>query len=256
MTDYSRTDADLPEGRFANGDTVTLGDGSKWVFVADRWNAVALGSASKTQVVTARSSGSGLRFVAPSGTVAADGTVTLGTALPAALAGAWLYFPAGAFATATAGWYWVVMTTTTVGTVYAGQGGAPVAGSASAYTGATSKITAATITLDTPQEGKSVLVRVPCMFSSSTNAKTCRLEIGATQLLTMAVSSAGQTLGIMQVVVVGLGGGAVAVLNGNGGSSSAGAVRTAVGDTISIDVTLQLATATEYVGAAAAVTMG
>lgn len=62
MTDYSRTDADLPEGRFANGDTVTLGDGSKWVFAADRWNAVALGSASKTQVVTATPSGPGLEI--------------------------------------------------------------------------------------------------------------------------------------------------------------------------------------------------
>lgn len=209
-----------------------------------------------SQALTVRNSARGVRFVAPSGTVAADGTVTLGTALPAILAsGVWLYFPAGAFATAPAGWYWVTMISTTAGTVYASQGGAPVVGSASAYTGVTSKLTAYTIEVDTPSEGDSVTVRVPCLFSASTNAKTCKLEIGATQLLSMAVSTAGQSLGFMQLVFAGLGGGIVAVVNGNGGSSSAGAVLSAVGNTISVDVTLQLATATEYVGAAAAVVM-
>lgn len=207
-------------------------------------------------VLTVRNSAQGVRFVAPSGTVAADGTVTLGTALPAVLSsGVWLYFPAGAFSTAPAGWYWATMSSTTVGTVYASQGGAPVVGSASAYTGVTSKITAYTVEFYAPNEGESVTVRVPCLFSASTNAKTCKLEIGATQLLSMAVSTAGQSLGFMQLVFAGLGGGIVAVVNGNGGSSSAGAVLSAVGNTITVDVTLQLATATEYVGAASAVVM-
>lgn len=208
----------------------------------------------QSSVVTATPSGSGVRFVAPSGTVAADGTITLGTALPAVLpGGAWMYLPAGAFSVAPAGWYWVVMSSATVGTVFAGQGGAAVVGSASAYTGVTSKLTAYTVTFDSPGEGESVTVRVPCMFSASTNAKTCRMEIGATQLLSMAVSTAGQSLGFMQLVFAGLGGGVVAVVNGNGGSSSAGAILSSVGNTITVDITLQLATATEYVGAAAAV---
>lgn len=221
------------------------------------WVPQTVGDASpNSKPLYATDSAQGVRFVAPSGTVAADGTVTLGTALPAILAsGVWLYFPAGAFSTAPAGWYWVAMSSTTAGTVYTSQGGAPVVGSASAYTGVTSKLTAYTIELDAPSEGESVTLRVPCLFSASTNAKTCKLEIGATQLLSMAVSTAGQSLGLMQLVFAGLGGGIVAVVNGNGGSSSAGAVLSAVGNTITVDVTLQLATATEYVGAAAAVVM-
>jgi len=68
--------------------------------------------------------------VAPSGTVAASatlGNVTLGTALDAVYGptnnncpGIWLYLPATALAAPynVAGWYWCVMSSTTVGTVY------------------------------------------------------------------------------------------------------------------------------------------
>lgn len=57
--------------------------------------------------------------VAPSGTMGNNGAVTLGTALPNAYPGIWLYLPAGAvFAGSAAGLYWCKMSSTTVGTVY------------------------------------------------------------------------------------------------------------------------------------------
>jgi hypothetical protein len=56
---------------------------------------------------------------APSGTIATNGVVTLGTALPTTYdMGAWVYFPAGAVVSGLAGLYWVVFSSTTVGQVY------------------------------------------------------------------------------------------------------------------------------------------
>jgi len=63
----------------------------------------------------------GVPVVIPSsGTIATAGTVTLTTALPTTYSGgAWMYFPATAFAgTVAAGLFWVVMSSTTAGTVY------------------------------------------------------------------------------------------------------------------------------------------
>ena len=59
-------------------------------------------------------------IIPSSGTIATAGGVTLATALPTTYSGgAWMYFPATAFAgTGVAGLYWVVMSSTTVGTVY------------------------------------------------------------------------------------------------------------------------------------------
>ena len=57
---------------------------------------------------------------APSGTVAANGDLTLGTELNQTYSGGlWLYFPPGAaYAGSTAGFYWVVMSSTTLGTIF------------------------------------------------------------------------------------------------------------------------------------------
>lgn len=58
--------------------------------------------------------------LAPSGTMGANGAVTLDTALQHTFFfGVWMYFPAGAvFAGSAAGYYWTVMSSTTAGTVY------------------------------------------------------------------------------------------------------------------------------------------
>jgi hypothetical protein len=55
----------------------------------------------------------------PNGTVATNGQITLGTALPRTYSnGIWLYLPAGAVSGGAAGLYWCVMSSTTVGQVY------------------------------------------------------------------------------------------------------------------------------------------
>lgn len=56
--------------------------------------------------------------IANTGTVATNGTITLGTALPLIYPKAWLYLPAGAVVGGAAGWYYAVMSSTTVGQVY------------------------------------------------------------------------------------------------------------------------------------------
>jgi hypothetical protein len=57
--------------------------------------------------------------LAPNGTVATNGQITLGTALPRVYSsGIWLYLPAGAVVGGLSGLYWCVMSSTTVGQVY------------------------------------------------------------------------------------------------------------------------------------------
>lgn len=57
-------------------------------------------------------------IVAPNGTIATNGVVTLGTALPLIYTAAWVRFPAGAVVGGSAGLYYVVFSSTTVGQVY------------------------------------------------------------------------------------------------------------------------------------------
>lgn len=57
-------------------------------------------------------------LIAPNGTVATNGTITLGTALSIIYnGGLWVYLPAGAVVGGLAGHYWTVMSSTTVGQV-------------------------------------------------------------------------------------------------------------------------------------------
>lgn len=60
-----------------------------------------------------------LMVIAGTGTIAANGTLTLNVAAPIIMdGGAWLHFPAGAVVGGQAGFYWTVMSSTTVGQVY------------------------------------------------------------------------------------------------------------------------------------------
>lgn len=64
---------------------------------------------------------SGIPFIkAPSGSVAANGAITLGTALAVSYPdGCYMYLPGGvAFGGAVAGWYYVTMSSTTVGVIF------------------------------------------------------------------------------------------------------------------------------------------
>jgi hypothetical protein len=57
-------------------------------------------------------------ILVPNGTIATNGSVTLGTALPVIFPQAWCFFPAGAVVGGLAGLYYVTFSSTTVGQVY------------------------------------------------------------------------------------------------------------------------------------------
>lgn len=85
--------------------------------------AIVVPSPAPNNVVTTQNYevvGMGVPFiVANTGTMAANGALTLGTALPTTYANAYVFLPAGAIATGSAaGWYYTQFTSTTVGTVF------------------------------------------------------------------------------------------------------------------------------------------
>jgi hypothetical protein len=122
--------------------------------------------------------------IANSGTIATAGTVTLGTALNTTYSGGiWLYFPATAFASGSAGFYWTVMSSTTTGTVYttSDTSGTPVNGSNSAYTGSTSQQTAVTVSVPGGAMGANGAIRsiVSCSTNSTAGAKSLVVGFGS-----------------------------------------------------------------------------
>lgn len=123
--------------------------------------------------------------IAPTGTMAANGAVTLGTALQTTYsAGLWLYFPSGAvYSGSAAGFYWTVMSSTTLGTVYnniyvpgtnsfdiPASPTAIVAAGPGAYTGVTSEITALSVTVPGGLMGKNGCVKTANFFTHPNNA--------------------------------------------------------------------------------------
>jgi hypothetical protein len=124
-------------------------------------------------------------MIGNSGTVAANnnvGNITLGTALDAVYGpsnngcpGIWLYLPSTALAAPNnvAGWYWAVMTSTTVGTVYGigfSPGGAAPDGTASAAAaGILSPSYPPGITLNQVAGGQAFIQQVTSPGSSATN---------------------------------------------------------------------------------------
>jgi hypothetical protein len=112
-------------------------------------------------------------ILAPNGTVAANGVVTLGTALPTTYASAWVYLPAGAISGGAAGLYYAVFSSTTVGQIYTTfVSGASAftpyipasltaaVGSGSAYTQTTATVSLLNITLSGGLMGANGSVRV------------------------------------------------------------------------------------------------
>jgi hypothetical protein len=153
--------------------------------------------------------------LAPNGTVATNGQITLGTALPRVYSnGIWLRLPAGAVSGGAAGLYWCVMSSTTVGQVYTNfadtsQKFTPyiptgtlvnAVGSNSAYT-QTVNIGITLINTSVPGNsmGANGSLRATHQFSCANNAnnKSIQLQFGAYNIIYNAgiSSSAGtQTL--------------------------------------------------------------
>ena len=137
--------------------------------------------------------------LAPNGTIATNGTVTLGTALPTTYSGGiWLRFPANAVSgDSTGGLYWTIMSSTTVGVVYAGEvdtatefvpyigstAGGAVTGSNSAYTQTTAAdVTLVNVTVPGGAMGANGATRLSVLrfvFPNNANAKTLAAKFGS-----------------------------------------------------------------------------
>lgn len=144
-------------------------------------------------------------IVAPSGSVAANGALTLGTALALTYPNAFVYFPAGAvFSGSAAGFYYVEMSSTTAGTVFANIYSPVVAGPAipasptpivaagpGAFTGEAAEVVAAYVTVRGGLMRKNGRIDFAFIgsFNNSAGSKIYSLHIGGTQ----AHSSSGTT---------------------------------------------------------------
>jgi hypothetical protein len=139
--------------------------------------------------------------IAPNATVATNGQITLGTALPRIYSGGiWLRLPAGAVVGGAAGLYWGVMSSTTVGQVYTNfadtsQGFSPyiptgtlvnAVGSNAAYTQTTNaSIVLCKITIPAGSLGANGQLRINNEFSYNlaTGTKLFQIYLNSYQLL-------------------------------------------------------------------------
>lgn len=212
--------------------------------------------------------------IAPTGTMGANGAVTLGTALNTTYSGGiWLYYPSGAvYSGSAAGFFWTVMSSTTLGTVYnniyvPGTNAFDIPASPTAvsdagpgaFTGVTSEITALSVTVPGGLMGNngSILSYGLRNHNNSAGNKTLRIKYGATTIanrndttsVTSAFSTSFSNMGSTsrQMIVAGSAGGlASTYLSG----TTSGAVNTIATEDTSINnnmsVTMQLATATDH----------
>lgn len=147
--------------------------------------------------------GSGIPFsVANTGSFGNNGALTLGTALATTYSGGiYLYFPAGAIvAGSLAGWYWTVMSSSTLGVVYnntyvSGPVSAPVTlvpfvtTGPGAYTGVVLAVTGPSIPLpaaNVVQAASAVRVSAQYSHNNSAGAKTKTITLGGTVIMTEA----------------------------------------------------------------------
>jgi hypothetical protein len=143
--------------------------------------------------------------IAPTGTVAANGAITLGTALSKVYAnGIFLRFPAGAlFAASPAGSYWCVMSSTTVGTAFnntlSGLPAIPASTTAivdagpGAYTGVTTIQAMMTTAVPGGSMGPNGATRfnVEYSYNLTVGAKAFALNVAGSAILTSTRTSAG-----------------------------------------------------------------
>ena len=227
----------------------------------------ALGAAAQTQYFPRILGCSGIPvMVANSGTIATSGVVTLGTALPIAYRGCFMYFPASAVVgDATGGIYYVDMdTSTTVGTVYAGKNGVAngvtsafspqipstltaVVGSNAGYTGSTTETNLINVAIPAGTIGNNGQVRVTVNWStnSTAGAKTGKVYLGVTQVAQSAAyttSTGGtQMIGIRNRGVLNVQ--TARIIGGTStGAATVAAIDTSVATFVNISVTTAVAT--------------
>lgn len=207
-------------------------------------------------------------ILAPNGTVAADGTITLGTALPAIYPNAWVYLPAGAVVGGAAGLYYTTFTSTTVGSVktnYVSPGSSytPVipsttvaaVGSGSAYTQTTAAdVTLANINVPGGLMGTNGALRVITGWTTvnNANAKPIKHLLGGSVFggagITLASNAGAELLRVIRNAGVlasqkCIGSSSLASLGAGGGTYTT--VNTAVDQPLTF--TGQLAVATDFI---------
>jgi hypothetical protein len=196
--------------------------------------------------------------------MAANGAVTLGTALDATYStGIWLYYPAGAvYSGSVAGFYWTVMSSTTVGTVYMNtyvpgtstfdapaSPTAVVAAGPGAFTGVTAAVTMFSVPSIPLRVGGRIRHRGYIGFTNNANSKTSLFYVGN---VTSSNGSSNTSIGyrFYDFDVVALPGGkfttpaASSQGNGSGNGAYINAKDLTVVQTLSL--TMQCATATDY----------
>ena len=150
-------------------------------------------------------------ILAPNGTVATNGTITLGTALPVIYANAWVRLPAGAVVGGAAGLYYATFSSTTVGVItttfadpasaftpYIPASTVVATGSNSAYTQTTAAdITLANITVPGGLMGANGALRFQTYGTqnNTANTKTLAVKFGGVFL----VGSAGVSNGSVNI---------------------------------------------------------
>jgi len=148
-------------------------------------------------------------IIAPTGTITAGGVITLGTALQLTYPQAWLYLPAGTVVGGSAGWYYAIMSSTTVGQVYTNYQATmtqPLAlgaaatltaavGSGGAYTGVTTEVTMAAAVIPAGLLGTTgrVIAEGNWAHNSSAGAKVAKIAFGGSTVLSVSDTT---TLGI------------------------------------------------------------
>ena len=154
-------------------------------------------------------------LVPSSGSVATNGALTLTTALPTAYTwGCYMYLPAGAaYAGSAAGLYFVVMSSTTLGTIYDNRlaaGDSPtvpttlvpiVAAGPGAYTQTTSPVDLTTITIPANTLGANgwMLCAPTWAFPNNANNKVISLVLGSTNIYAKTRTAATQEMPLIDI---------------------------------------------------------
>lgn len=210
-------------------------------------------------------------ILAPNGTVATNGTITLGTALPTIYANAWVRLPAGAVVGGLAGLYFATFSSATVGVItttfvdaataftpYIPASTTVAVGSNAAYTQTTAAdITLCNVTVPGGLMGANGGLRHSEYFSQPNNAntKTPKLFLGATSILSVPLTAsasirASNTIrnrGTQSSQMYGNIGTTLAYVDGT--STSGAVVQSAINTAIdqALTFTGQLAVATDYI---------
>lgn len=205
-------------------------------------------------------------IIAPTGTMANNGAITLGTALSTTLASCYLNLPANAIqAGSAAGWYYAAMSSASVGQVFnntyvSGTPTIPAAPVAfvstgpGAYTGVTSAIVGPSLSIPGGTLGPNGVLRVTSLWNllNNADAKTSLITFGGTTISNCSLASVGslQTQTLLynrgsSAINASIAAGNVTGLGGSAGVVNQTAINTAAAQTLALGATM--ATATDYI---------